>query len=164
MSEQATVTRLNFQTHKQQIFTGWGGTQAVNYCGRCVVCNSTVYQFADLSAEPRGPLGEKHAVDWLHAEEYDKAGADVPLCFDCGNTREKYEQGLTIARRSWFDSDTCDHGHGALSMRLDLGGGGGIFLCPRHWVTEMNYRKARNLELSDDCKFDILPFPTSSKH
>jgi hypothetical protein len=118
-----------------------------------------VYQFADHSAEPRGPLTEKHAVDWLHAPEYDKAGADVPLCFDCGNTREKYEQGLAIARSRWFDSDTCDHGHDAPSYRLDLGGGGGIFLCRKHWATEMQFRIGRNKDLADDCKFDILPFP-----
>jgi hypothetical protein len=162
MSEQAPVTKLNFQTHKPQLYSGWGGIATVNYCGKCVVCGSTVYQFEDGSAEPRGPLGERHAVDWLHASEYDKAGADIPLCFSCGNIREKYERGLAIARRSWYDSDTCDYGHEMPSMRLDLGGGGGIFLCGKHWAEEMRWRKVRNTMLEESARFDILPFPTEA--
>lgn len=162
MNTQTAVTKLNFRTHKDQLFTGWGGEQLCHYRGKCVVCGSTVYEFADGSAEPRGPLTEKHAVDWLHAEEYDKAGPDVPLCFDCGNTREKHQCGLAIALKSWGDADACDGEcgrSGIITYRLDMFGSGGVFLCAKDWDKEMAFRKLRNKDLDDSVKFDILPFP-----
>ena len=59
------------------------------------------------------------------------------------------------------DSMTCDYGEAVEHdcYRLDLGGGGGIFLCRYHWGREMEWRKERNKELEDFAKFDILPWP-----
>ena len=55
--------------------------------------------------------------------------------------------------------DYCDHGHKGGARRLDTGGGSGVYLCRKHWVEEMNWRKLRNEELEPQNQFDILPFP-----
>ena len=40
--------------------------------------------------------------------------------------------------------------------RLDIGGGGGVFLCHFCWIHEMEWRKDRNKELEKQNQFDIL--------
>jgi len=56
----------------------------------------------------------------------------------------------------------CDWGHQHKSIkRLDTGGGSGAFLCPLHWRYEMQWRKERNKDLSENVKFSIVPFGVS---
>ncbi len=56
-------------------------------------------------------------------------------------------------------TEGCDHGHPGESYRLPTGGDGAALLCREHWASEMEFRKERNLELDDNAKFDILPYP-----
>lgn len=57
-------------------------------------------------------------------------------------------------------SDYCDYGHETKrAVRLDIGGGGGVYLCRSHWLAEMNWRLERNKELELENQFDILQFP-----
>lgn len=70
-----------------------------------------------------------------------------PTCSLCGRT----------------PSDVCDYGHKALALRLDTGGGAGVFLCRRHWREEMRWRRDRNAANSAtiyaDSHWPILPWP-----
>lgn len=95
---------LNLATTRPQTYSDpWNNNKpiSVNFKGRCVICKRTTYLFSDGSGDPRGPLTPKHAASTLQASEYNATGPDVPLCFDCGNTRETYNQALAIARTRW---------------------------------------------------------------
>ena len=43
--------------------------------------------------------------------------------------------------------------------RLSTGGDEAVILCRGCWAKEMRWRKTRNEDLEDSCKFPILPFP-----
>jgi len=54
----------------------------------------------------------------------------------------------------------CDYGHEATKVRrLSIGGGGGVFLCKKHWEKEMQWRKQRNKTLSRSARFSIRKWP-----
>lgn len=61
-------------------------------------------------------------------------------------------------------SDWCDTcGEKKKSYRLDIGGGGGVYLCRKCWSKEMKWRKERNRDLFNEAKLPILPFPGDRK-
>lgn len=98
----------DFRTTEDQIYySQWESRNVtVKFAGKCVVCGNRVYQPTDEAGrpydpDPRGVFGDHHAAAHLVATEYSMTGADVVMCFDCSNTREKYEQGLAVARGQW---------------------------------------------------------------
>lgn len=78
----------------------------VKFAGPCAVCQSRTYSPCSedgrpYDPDPRGMFVPEHASAHLVASEYSMSGPDVVLCFECSNTREKYERGLAIARGQW---------------------------------------------------------------
>jgi hypothetical protein len=54
----------------------------------------------------------------------------------------------------------CDKcGRETRVVRLDTGGGGGVFLCRGCWSKEMNWRRQRNKTLTGKAKFSIRKYP-----
>jgi len=53
--------------------------------------------------------------------------------------------------------NSCDYGHQtpAEIRVLPVGGGGNALLCHRHYLVEMDFRRYRNRDLDDACKFDL---------
>ena len=158
----------NYRTTKDRHVTGWGGNQIITHEGKCLACGRNVYAIADAATpdqkedpDPRGHINAYHARRSISASEYDKCGPDVLICWDCGNTREKYTLAMLKTKAIWHDSDSCDYGEDESKpcYRLDLGGGSGAFLCRKHWATEMHWRAERNAELEPSAQFDILPWP-----
>lgn len=100
--------RLDFRTTEdQQFFSQWENRNVtVRFAGRCVVCNRKVYQPLSerghpYDPDPRGIFGQEHAAAHLVASEFSCTGKDITLCFECSNTREKYDRALAIARKEW---------------------------------------------------------------
>ena len=83
---------------------GWGGDYWIENDGRCVGCRRetkiAIYGDGAVSADPRGVCGGRASYG-LVAADHGATGPDVPLCFDCGNERERYEAALSVARRRW---------------------------------------------------------------
>jgi hypothetical protein len=58
----------------------------------------------------------------------------------------------------------CDYANGKCCVSpseiriLPLGGEGNIHCCRTHYNHEMVYRRERNKNLSDNCKFDLPPW------
>jgi hypothetical protein len=80
----------------------------IKYAAKCAVCKRKVYQLSEdgshwYDPDPRGSLSEKHAAYSLVADEDDKQGDDLLLCYECGNTRETSEAGYKLARAQWID-------------------------------------------------------------
>ncbi len=101
---------LNFRSTKNQSFySEWEKRDIpVIFAGKCVVCNRNTYQCSDgkghnYDPDPRGTIPETHASASLVASEYSMTGKDIPVCFQCSNTRETYEKALQIAKRQWGD-------------------------------------------------------------
>ena len=151
----------NYRTHSPQTVNGFGGTQVITYAGKCANCGRNVYQIDGADPDPRGHIDELHACKTYHASEYDKHGPDIIACWACGNRREAYNAIMEHSKSVWADSLWCDHGEDGEKpcYRLDLGAGGGIFLCRQHWASEMKFRTERNKELDPANHFDILPWP-----
>lgn len=53
--------------------------------------------------------------------------------------------------------NACDYGHetNETVRRLPISEGSAIIVCYRHYCQEMNFRRERNKELGDFCKFDL---------
>ena len=151
----------NYRTTQPQNVSGWGGNQIITYAGKCANCGRNVYRIDGADPDPRGHIDENHACRTLVASEYEKHGPDIIICWNCGNTRAMYDAAMSHAKEFWADSLTCDGGEDSERpcYRLDLGAGGGIFLCRTHWAREMNFRMQRNQELDPENQFDILPWP-----
>lgn len=94
-------------TSDQVYFSEWEKRDiTIRYAGKCVVCSRKVYQpLAEdgrpYDPDPRGIFGQEHAAAHFVASEFGMSGPDVALCFECSNTRERYEAGLAIARSQW---------------------------------------------------------------
>lgn len=104
--------KLNWRTNRDQIFfSQWENRYVlVKFAGPCAVCRSRTYSPCSedgrpYDPDPRGTFVQRHASAHLVASEYSMAGPDVVLCFECSNTREKYERGLAIARARWTALD-----------------------------------------------------------
>lgn len=69
------------------------------------------------------------------------------------------EEAEIMARKKRIKA--CDHGHETIGSvrRLDTGGGSGLFLCRKHWYSEMRWRKMRNKKLMRSARFSIRKFP-----
>jgi len=105
--EPLRVERISWRRNQPQLWhDGWRNTDRVcRYKGECVICRRRTYAFDDGENDPRGVLGD-HAASPLVAEEFERTGPDVPLCFDCGNTYERYQQAVKVADRLWSASTT----------------------------------------------------------
>lgn len=80
------------------------GEKIAHFKARCVVCRFPLYVFENgSSGDPRGAIKGNNNYDPLVASEYGYEGADVPLCFDCANTNERYQIGLGIAKERWIE-------------------------------------------------------------
>lgn len=104
--------KLNWRTDQDQIFfSQWENRDVlVKFAGPCAVCQSRTYSPCSedgrpYDPDPRGTFVQQHASAHLLASEYSMNGPDVVLCFECSNTREKYERGLAIARAQWAALD-----------------------------------------------------------
>lgn len=98
-------------TEDQQYFSQWENRLVtIKHAGKCVVCGRNVYQPTDETGrpydpDPRGIFQQEHAAAHLVASEYSMSGLDIPLCFECSNTRNKYERGLAIAKDIWNEKE-----------------------------------------------------------
>jgi len=54
-------------------------------------------------------------------------------------------------------ANACDGGHetGGEIRRLDTGGGSAVLVCRRCYRKEIAWRRLRNEELQESCKFDL---------
>jgi hypothetical protein len=89
-------------------FRDMGGTHYRVPVGKCGCCGSRIYKTSEhpngqnaTDPDPRWVFGPKAACNSLEAREYNMAGDDFLICFDCANTRETYERSLVLARKSW---------------------------------------------------------------
>jgi len=55
--------------------------------------------------------------------------------------------------------DACDFGQGKTIHKLKEGGSSNSYLCKKCWEEVMQWRKAKNEELEEKNKYDILPCP-----
>lgn len=101
--------KLNFNTQKEQSFLDpWNGNKEVKviFAGKCVCCGRNTYQVnegnGNFEPDPRGQINEKHASASLVAKEYSMEGKDVPVCFECANSRNNYERALNIAKTQFW--------------------------------------------------------------
>ena len=95
--------RLTFRTSQpQSYYDGWRGHNRIcRFRGKCIYCGTRTYAFDDGQNDPRGPLGDHAAMEFV-ADEYEMTGPDVPACFLCQNdTAEKYNAALDMAKRKW---------------------------------------------------------------
>lgn len=53
----------------------------------------------------------------------------------------------------------CDNIREQMVAKLPTGGGSNVYLCRKHWATEMKWRKERNLSLEPRNRYAILPWP-----
>ena len=60
-----------------------------------------------------------------------------------------------MSHKGWCDSCSRE----ARVVRLDIGGGGGVFLCRSCWAKEMRWRKERNKTLLRSARFSIRKWP-----
>lgn len=107
-------TKTLVPNQNKGFYDEWAHANAlIRYAGGCVVCGRRTFQLSSdygkvwnkihwYDPDPRGAIPEGNCSHFLVASEYDMIGQDVPMCFACSNTREKYEQGLKIAREQWF--------------------------------------------------------------
>lgn len=79
----------------------WTGRPvALAPAGRCVACHVLTWTADKRDPDPRGPTG-RYTSSRMHAEEYSMQGPDVPRCFECYNTGDRYRLALTVARGRW---------------------------------------------------------------
>ena len=98
-----TVDRLNFGTSEPQFYNHrpwYPNIRRCDYQGRCVVCSTRTYAFQDGGNDPRGPLGD-HAADDYVANDYEMVGPNVTACFLCQNDERRYNIGLERAKMVW---------------------------------------------------------------
>lgn len=100
--EPIRVESLSWRTSKPQVWhDSWRHRDRVcRFLGACVVCNRRTYAFDDGENDPRGVLGDR-AASPLVAEEHERRGPDVPLCFPCGNQEGCYTAAMRMADRRW---------------------------------------------------------------
>ena len=101
-AEPRRVKRPQFTLSSPQVwYDDWRQRDRImRYKGKCVVCGVRTYGFDDGEDDPRGVLGRRSAQEFV-AEDYDFEGPDVPSCFECQNDYDRYNWGLTLAKRRW---------------------------------------------------------------
>lgn len=101
-----TVARLSWRTSRPQVWhDDWrNADRTCRFKGECTTCGRRTYAFDDGENDPRGVLGD-HAASPLHAEDYDRTGPDVPLCFLCANDYDRYQRAMKVAERIWGDDE-----------------------------------------------------------
>lgn len=103
--EPIKTQRIQFNRTTPQIWhDGWRGRERTcRYLGDCISCGRRCYGFDDGENDPRGVLGD-HAVSMFYASDYDATGPDVVACFMCQNDYDRYNYGLSLARKRWEDA------------------------------------------------------------
>jgi hypothetical protein len=93
---------IDFTTDAPQTFQdSWRNRdRTVQFKGNCFGCGRRTYAFDDGENDPRGPLGD-NAASPLLAEDYDKKGPEVPLCFGCSNEYEAYNAAADFGHKIW---------------------------------------------------------------
>lgn len=96
------VDTLSWRYSKPQVWhDSWRKADRIcRFMGACTVCNRRTYAFDDGENDPRGALGD-HAASPLIAEEYERTGPDIPLCFNCANEYDNYSYAMRVADRRW---------------------------------------------------------------
>jgi len=96
------VRHLSWRRNSPQRWhDSWRQTDRIcRFVGPCAVCGTRTYAFDDGENDPRGVLGD-HAASPLAAEDHEMVGPDLPLCFECANTYELYQQALALATATW---------------------------------------------------------------
>lgn len=100
---------INYRTHALQVyFCEWSKIDIlVRFAGRCVVCGRNTYQRSEDNGatwedpDPRGVINEEHASASLEARDYGRKGHDVPCCYKCRDSGDKYNIAREIAEGRW---------------------------------------------------------------
>ena len=94
-------------------FDDFGGHNQAKCVGECIGCGSRVYQVRDkkpsgwcewYDTDPRGVINQDHANSMLIAQDYERVGADVPMCFHCYNEEPRYSIALRLATLQWAEA------------------------------------------------------------
>ena len=101
--------QVSYAKSAPQDFDDMGGKRQAVYAGKCVVCDTRVYQERDYHGAELGPVYDpdwrgalgNHSACSMVAEEYGATGADVLTCAICANTADKYQHALAIAKKQW---------------------------------------------------------------
>jgi len=83
------MKKLNFNTYKDQQYSGMGGLRTVKYEGKCLICGNNTYRMYNDAGKDdtdcRGPLGMFHTNNNLIPSDYGYSGDEVILCWNCSS-------------------------------------------------------------------------------
>lgn len=90
--------KVSFNCNAPQIFIDpWrNADRLLEFVGFCVGCRSRVYSFADGENDPRGVLGERHALSTLDAGS--GLTREHVACFLCMNEEDRYTHAIANAK------------------------------------------------------------------
>ncbi|MEU7905281.1 class I SAM-dependent methyltransferase [Actinoplanes sp. NPDC049118] len=114
------TTRAVQQAPVQVWHDTWSNEDRVfRYRAQCWRCGWLLWEFDGADDQA---LGNHAAHSCLRAEEHDKAGLTVGLCFNCFNDRESNDGAFTVAQHLWRQPPTKAAATSVWSLLLSRGG------------------------------------------